>query len=235
MNGLGTPGLQDPTELTPLADALYFSTLHRCRALLPADRTSCSMLIVNGGWGADSRYFRYHGQERLVICDISEKMLALARDRCDGAPVCATATERLPFADGAFDLVGVRSGLHHLEDPWAGLKEMTRVARVGVFFIEGQDTPLVPALVALGALEAVEEAGNPVYRFRVADVDRAARELGSGRCVIERGWYLQIPLLIGLASWVRGRWAPPLYWGFVRVLNAFAGRWGNALIVYIEK
>ena len=44
-------------------------------------------------------------------------------------PVLADAG-RLPFADGQFDLVLCRLGLHHFADPAAEVAEMTRVTRV---------------------------------------------------------------------------------------------------------
>jgi ubiquinone/menaquinone biosynthesis C-methylase UbiE len=42
-----------------------------------------------------------------------------------------TEARRLPFADGAFDLVISNSLLHHLADPTAVLDEVARVVRPG--------------------------------------------------------------------------------------------------------
>lgn len=236
MNALPVaPHWEDTADLTPLADAIYFSTLHRCRRLLPADFPNSSLLIVNGGWGADTAYFERYVEGSITVSDISERMLEHTRARCQHARVCTAATESLPFGDGAFDYVGVRSGLHHLLDPWAGLDEMIRVARKGVFFIEGHQTPLVPLLVKLGALEDVEEAGNVVYRFRRGDVAAHGKRCGAGRLVVDTGWFLQIPLLIWLAKRIPGRLPAAMYWAVIKMVNVVFGSLGNAFIMVWEK
>jgi len=72
---------------------------------------------------------------RATCLDHSEAMLAIARRRTGGDDrltfVCGQG-ERLPFDDGAFDVVTCTLALHHFEPPAARemLREMRRVARL---------------------------------------------------------------------------------------------------------
>ncbi len=225
----------DRAALTPLGDVAHHASLMAARAYLPDDLSQASVLIVNCGSGVDTRYFELEGTGKLFVTDISRAGLRVTADRC--GPVTATLADTgvLPFADDSFDFVGVRSGLHHLEEPYRGLAEMFRVCRKGCFFIEGHATPLVPLFVSLGMLEAEEEAGNQVFRFTEDDVAREAQRLGARRCRVTTGWYLQIPWLIRCVGPIPGR-APAVIWrAGLRLLNACVGRLGNCFVAYLEK
>lgn len=80
---------------------------------------------------------------RATCLDRSAAMLEIARQRCAGDErlsfVCGDG-ERLPFGDGAFDVVTSTLALHHFEPPAARalLRELRRVARL---------TPIVGDLV----------------------------------------------------------------------------------------
>lgn len=75
----------------------------------------------------------------IVSVDFTPSMvrLALRKSGATGrkglsAPACAVAdTLRLPFPDGAFDLVAVAFGIRNVSDTLAGLREMARVCRSG--------------------------------------------------------------------------------------------------------
>jgi demethylmenaquinone methyltransferase/2-methoxy-6-polyprenyl-1,4-benzoquinol methylase len=71
----------------------------------------------------------------VVLTDINEAMLRVGRDRLlDGGLVLPTAAcdaERLPFAEGAFDLVSVAFGLRNMTHKDAALTDMCRVLRPG--------------------------------------------------------------------------------------------------------
>lgn len=87
--------------------------------------------------------------------DASRAMLALARARLAGAPLghCSVRLAdmyRLPFGDGAFDLIVMQMLLHHAEDPRAALAEAAR------------------ALDATGTLVVIDLAAH-------ADAEAAAR------------------------------------------------------------
>jgi SAM-dependent methyltransferase len=92
-------------------------------------------------------------------------------------PVVADARD-LPFADRSFDVVYVHDGLHHLDDPDAGLSEMARVARQAVSITEPARAAVTAVAVQLGLALEREEAGNRVARFDVNELAGALRHLG---------------------------------------------------------
>ncbi len=72
----------------------------------------------------------------VIGVDVSEKMLAIARDRAKGlknVEFRSANAMKLPFADGSFDRVLISFGLRNLEDLKSGLLEMKRVTRPGGF------------------------------------------------------------------------------------------------------
>jgi ubiquinone/menaquinone biosynthesis C-methylase UbiE len=229
------PPWRDRPSLTPMADYAWHSSLLACRARLPEDLSTASMLIVSAGWGEDTHFFQVEGVRDITVTDISERVIALTPERCPGARPVLADTEYLPFRDDSFDFVGVRSGLHHLEHPYDGLREMARVARRGFFFIESQDTPLVPLLVKLGVLEAEEEVGNTVYRFKRYEVMRRLRELGAVDHTIQTAWFMQIPPVLALSKHIPGKLPALALRAFVSVFNVFFGRWGNCMVVVARK
>ena len=100
--------------------------------------------------------------------------------------------EGLNYADGAFDVVIVHSGLHHCYNPMRALGEMCRVARKSVIAFEPYETWLTQlgALMGYGQRyedQAVHGCGgnsggvanteipNFVFRFREGEVRKFAR------------------------------------------------------------
>ena len=236
MNHIWTPPAFVPRNtLTPLADYIAHSTLIHCRELLPADLSKHSFLFVNCGSGVDTDFFASEGAGRVMVTDLSERAVRLAHEHNARIHGVSATTEQLPFADGAFDFVGVRSGLHHLDDPYEGLREMARVAKLGVFFIEGQKTSLVPMFARVGMLEEKEEAGNTVYRFTREELQERLPAIGIARWDVVIGSFLQVPALLKLARHVPGKFSARLWRGLVRALNIAWGRWGNAFIVVAWK
>lgn len=55
--------------------------------------------------------------------------------------------EKMPLADGSYDLVLAHAVLHHCRSPHAALLEMLRVSRRNVIFLEPNDSLLMRALV----------------------------------------------------------------------------------------
>ncbi len=72
---------------------------------------------------------------QVVHTDINEAMLRTGRDRLLDAGVALSTlvcdAERLPFADGAFNLVSVAFGLRNMTHKEAALAEMNRVLKPG--------------------------------------------------------------------------------------------------------
>ena len=72
----------------------------------------------------------------VCVTDFAEPMLSLARTKANGIPAgkmsygCADAL-RLPYADGAFELVLCGFGVRNLADVGAGLREFRRVTKPG--------------------------------------------------------------------------------------------------------
>ena len=95
------------------------------------------VLDVAGGTGDLAVAFaaRVGDSGRVVLTDINEAMLRTGRDRLlDSGQVLSTAVcdaERLPFANGSFDLVSVAFGLRNMTHKEAALADMARVLRPG--------------------------------------------------------------------------------------------------------
>ncbi len=95
------------------------------------------VLDIAAGTGDLTRAFaRRAGASGMVVhTDINEAMLRVGRDRMldEGLalPTLACDAERLPFADGGFDLVSVAFGLRNMTHKAQALAEMARVLRPG--------------------------------------------------------------------------------------------------------
>jgi demethylmenaquinone methyltransferase / 2-methoxy-6-polyprenyl-1,4-benzoquinol methylase len=100
-------------------------------------RAGDKVLDVAAGTGDLTRAFaRQAGPSGLVVhSDINEAMLRTGRDRLldEGLlpPSVVCDAERLPFADGGFDLVSVAFGLRNMTHKERALAEMCRVLRPG--------------------------------------------------------------------------------------------------------
>jgi demethylmenaquinone methyltransferase/2-methoxy-6-polyprenyl-1,4-benzoquinol methylase len=99
----------------------------------PGDR----VLDIAGGTGDLARAFAPKvGPQGLVLhTDINESMLRVGRDRLldEGLalPTIVCDAERLPCADGCFDLVSVAFGLRNMTHKDQALREMCRVLKPG--------------------------------------------------------------------------------------------------------
>ena len=91
---------------------------------------SCKGRVLDNGCGTGilSEAMPREGIE-LIGLDISHNMLQHASKRIER--LVLGDSQRLPFADGAFDLVVGRSLLHHLPDPAKGVAEISRVLCTG--------------------------------------------------------------------------------------------------------
>ena len=89
-----------------------------------------SALEVGCGEGFVLRYLRDRvGYIQLEGVDLDPSAVAAARRLVPGLPVQVGDVYRLPYPDGAFDLVLCLEVLEHLEDPRAALGEIRRVTR----------------------------------------------------------------------------------------------------------
>lgn len=95
-----------------------------------------AVLDVPCGGGVALRGLRQGQQVRYVAADISPDMLARARRQAaslglDDIEFTEADVERMPFADGEFDLCVSFNGLHCLPNPAAAVGEIARCLRSG--------------------------------------------------------------------------------------------------------
>lgn len=100
-------------------------------------REGAQVLDIAGGTGDLAQAFaRAAGKTgRVVLTDINEAMLRTGRDRLMDAGHALDAiscdAEKLPFADGRFDIVSVAFGLRNMTHKDVALAEMCRVLKPG--------------------------------------------------------------------------------------------------------
>jgi len=143
--------------------------------------------------------------------------------------------EHLPYADQSVDLVAVHDGLHHLDDPFAGLSEMARVARCWVIVTEPARASITRFAIRLGLALETEEAGNRVARLEPSEVAAFLQARGFVTLRAERYamYYPHHPgAIFKLLS-------APLIFPIVRVgwrlANVLLGRFGNKMVVVAER
>jgi ubiquinone/menaquinone biosynthesis C-methylase UbiE/uncharacterized protein YbaR (Trm112 family) len=194
-----------------------------------------SVLTVCGGSGMDAEFLARGGAGPVVSSDLSAGAAARVRERSarfgtELIPLIADV-ERLPLADCSFDLVFVHDGLHHLEDPDVGLREMARVARYAVSVNEPARAGATRIAVRAGASEEYEEAGNRVARMSLDEIAHVLEGAGFDIAQAERYamFYRHEPGGPSrLFSRPRVRRLAPGAW---RAGNSLIGRFGNKLTV----
>ncbi|HLA84399.1 MAG TPA: bifunctional demethylmenaquinone methyltransferase/2-methoxy-6-polyprenyl-1,4-benzoquinol methylase UbiE [Thermoguttaceae bacterium] len=110
----------------------------RTTRLAPADGEGSVLDVCTGTGDLALAYWRSgRGVLRVVGTDFCRPMLAVGREKirragAEGAITLVEAdTERLPFADGQFQVVSVAFGLRNTSDTDRALGEMVRVCRPG--------------------------------------------------------------------------------------------------------
>jgi SAM-dependent methyltransferase len=193
-----------------------------------------SALVVCGGSGLDAEFLALAGAS-VISSDLSLGAAHRVRERSrrHGISIIAAVAdvEHLPFADRSVDLVYVHDGLHHLEDPSAGIAEMARVARHAVCINEPARAMATAIGVRLGLALDREEAGNRVARLEAAATTSALESTGFRVVRADRYamYYRHHPgRLIALLS---RRPVLPLAILWWRLANRIIGRFGNKLTV----
>ncbi|MET9252918.1 MerR family transcriptional regulator [Streptomyces sp. NPDC003717] len=92
--------------------------------------------VLNVGAGTGS----YEPTDREVTA-VEPSAVMRGQRPVGAAPCVAAAAEELPFEDGSFDAAMAVSTVHHWGDPFAGLREMRRVARRVVVLTFDTDEP----------------------------------------------------------------------------------------------
>ena len=181
--------------------------LHRMwkRFAVDATRVRAGMQVLDlaGGTGDMARLYaeRVGPAGSVVLTDINGAMLALGRDRMVNAgrivPAVQCDAEKLPFASGRFDCVGIAFGLRNVTHQNAALAEMCRVLKPGgvamVLEFSRVAAPLAPAydwysfnvLPRLGKLIANDEAS---YRY-LAESIRMHPDQDTLKAMMERSGF----------------------------------------------
>jgi SAM-dependent methyltransferase len=138
--------------------------------------------------GAGTGYFSLNLAQAGVIgqatcSDISEGMLRTLRSNADALGIdvetVAGDAERLPFGDGAFDLVLGHAVLHHIPDLPQAFAEFTRVLRPGgTLVFAGEPSRHGDRIAALPKRGAMAVA--PLWRLAVGASPRLGAGNGSG-------------------------------------------------------
>ncbi len=194
-----------------------------------------STLTVCGGSGMDAEFLYRQGARPVVSTDLSlgaARRVAERARRFDVSLIPLVAdVERLPFADRSFDLVFVHDGLHHLEDPMVGLREIARVAGRAVSVNEPARASATRMAVRLGLSIEREEAGNRVARMSIPQIEEGLRGAGFEIARAERYAMLYRHEPGGPTRFLSRRGVSALARGGWRVGNAAIGRFGNKLTV----
>lgn len=143
------------------ARALYPCILEEARRAMEGI-TVPSVLDVGCGTGMLSeRLLGAFPSCRLTGVDLSPAMAERARARLAGrAEVREADAERLPFHDGAFDLVVCNDSFHHYPDPDRAAFQMWRVLRKGGALVLGDVWQPAPARAVMNAWMPFSHEGD---------------------------------------------------------------------------
>ncbi len=95
-------------------------------------------LLLELGAGAGRNTQRYVKYKRVVLLDFSRSQLELAREKLGagaGYTYVAADVYRMPFVDGLFDTATMIRTLHHMIDPLAALRKVSKVLQPGGVFV----------------------------------------------------------------------------------------------------
>ena len=176
-----------------------------------------------GAGGGHVAYRMAPHARRVTASDLSGEMLAAvtatARARGLGnVETTAAPAERLPFADGAFDLLACRFSAHHWQDFEAGLRQARRVLQPGApaVFVDAV-SPGPPLLdTHLQAVELLRDTSH-VRDYSAAEWAGALRRSGF-RIQATRTWRLRMEF----DSWIARMRTPAPNVTAVRALQAAA-------------
>src|SRR5688500_10973368 len=111
----------------------HYLALRQATPLLRALAPPARILDVGCGTGRSLAYFAQQFPAAILAgVDPTTELLDEARKKVPAARLHVAVGQRLPFADGSFDLVVATGILHHVADPAACIREMFRVSGAAV-------------------------------------------------------------------------------------------------------
>jgi len=156
-------------------------------AWIIAERGRARVLDVacgTGNWLA-AQASEFGPDANLLGVDLSPAMLRQTRAKLRRQPLARSRAEKLPFGDGAFDLVTCRFAFHHFDDKPAAVDELARVLAPG--------GALVIANIAPEAMR-----GWWIYRAfpetRAIDAERFWKVARIERALVRRGFEVEVKL-----------------------------------------
>jgi uncharacterized protein YbaR (Trm112 family) len=160
-------------------------------ALPPA--AGLSAVTVCGGSGMDAEFLANAGAS-VVSTDISLGAARRTQERARryGFHVVSVVAdaEALPLRDRSVDLLYVHDGLHHLESPDAGLREMLRTSRLAISINEPARAGATLLAARVGLSAHYEEAGNFIARLDPEEL--TAEVTAAGFDVVKRERYAMV-------------------------------------------
>jgi len=199
---------------------------------LDSELDGARTLVVCCGSGMDAEFLTRQGMQ-VVGLDISFEALKRANERARRYGVSyqlvAGDAENLPFKAGAFELVFVHDGLHHLPNAYQGVREMLRVASKAVVIAEPADAPLTRLAVKLGISGNYEDAGDFVYRLHPRKLAQVFASCGAKRWTFKQHLIYYQPWTFRIYKLFEPK---PFFWLFKMgfyLSNWLFRRWGNSL------
>jgi len=167
-------------------------------------RPNQHLLDVAGGTGDIAFRFLAAGGGRVTVCDLTESMVRVGRDRALDRGLLASLdwtvgdAQALPVADGSVDAQTIAFGLRNVTDIDSALREAHRVLRPGGRFLclefSHVALPLLDRLYDTCSFTVLPSLGRWVRRTRTAIAILPSRSAGSRarkccakRCA-RRGW-----------------------------------------------
>ncbi|KAK1760061.1 putative methyltransferase [Echria macrotheca] len=198
----------------------------RLRSLLPASLSGTKILDLACGMGWYTRYFHAQGAASVLAIDISENMLARAREMTAPSAEGITyqrgdlddpdAVDRLipAEADGEYDVVFSALAVHYLSNLSYLVNRVFRVLKPGGVFVFSTEHPVFTAPSVPGFVEVPGKTGDvrrvwPLDQYQVEGV-RVTNWLAEGVRKYHRTTGTYLNMLLGSGFEITGfeEWYP---------------------------
>ena len=215
-------------QFGPRANAYVESAVHARGEDLAAleavvEKATPARALDMGSGGGHVAYLMARHARSIAAVDLSVEMLAAVAEttKTKGLTNIEThraSVERLPFADGSFDLVASRYSAHHWHDFEGGLKEARRVAKPGApVILMDVYTPGKALLdTHLQSIELLRDTSH-VRNYTLAEWSDSLARAGLTLKSV-RTWRLHLEF----QSWIARMRTPEVFAAAIRVLQAGA-------------